>query len=537
MIDRRTFLKTAAAAAGTIILNPLQARQLRAAGLANYLMVHPFVEENPNAVFIMRTNVDVKTNATAKKQAGLDFGRSVFINTDDATKGIPISHYLNIKANLTSRGRWQWAAGYTDEGTMGVVTDAEFVEGVIEAAKEFGVPPGNVHLREVSSNTEDIEASGYFSMAERTGAEFRLVTQSVNNLPANAVNWVNVPEGVWFKRIPYHWPINSPDSWFLNIAKFKTHAMGMTLCAKNIQGTIAASYQQHCTAYSSSMVMSSSDIQTNAKTNIMNNYNRHVAAGVPRWDRPGQEGGIWMETWGSRCLDNNATLKPNLHIIEGIYGRDGHFVIGPNDGYALDYMTNVIIFGKHPFHVDIIGCWLGGHEPGNYGLFHMAKERGMLSVMNPKEIPVYEWKADGSAQLTPLDNFDRTPLKTLYLRRDYNGQTEDQFHLCNEPFDYGSSGVDLKTKTDRPASFILNQNYPNPFNATTVIEFVLPQSGNARLDIFNAHGERIDVLINRFCESGSHLAVWNTRNLASGTYYYRLQFQGFSEVRKMILVK
>jgi hypothetical protein len=31
MIDRRTFLKSAAAAAGTIILNPLHARQLRAA--------------------------------------------------------------------------------------------------------------------------------------------------------------------------------------------------------------------------------------------------------------------------------------------------------------------------------------------------------------------------------------------------------------------------------------------------------------------------------------------------------------------------
>jgi hypothetical protein len=95
----------------------------------------------------------------------------------------------------------------------------------------------------------------------------------------------------------------------------------------------------------------------------------------------------------------------------------------------------VLIFGKDPFRVDIIGTWLAGHEPGNFGLFHIAKERGLSSVVNPFEIPVYQWNS-GSPQITPLGDFERQPLKTYYLQRDYNGQSEPYYHLVDEPFEY-----------------------------------------------------------------------------------------------------
>ena len=85
-------------------------------------------------------------------------------------------------------------------------------------------------------------------------------------------------------------------------------------------------------------------------------------------------------------------------------------------GRAWDYMTNVVIFGKNPYLVDIVGHWLGGHEPGNFGLFHIAMERGKLDVMNPMHIPVYEWQ-DGVAVRRPLTSFTRTPLRSFYLQQ------------------------------------------------------------------------------------------------------------------------
>lgn len=70
-----------------------------------YFGIHPFILMNQDAVFIMKTNVDVKTNSSAIKKAGLDFGRSVFCATDDEVNGIPLNNKVVIKPNLTCRAR------------------------------------------------------------------------------------------------------------------------------------------------------------------------------------------------------------------------------------------------------------------------------------------------------------------------------------------------------------------------------------------------------------------------------------------------
>ncbi len=73
-----------------------------------------------------------------------------------------------------------------------------------------------------------------------------------------------------------------------------------------------------------------------------------------------------------------------------------------------------------------------------------------------------------TAGLTQLTSFDRTPLRTMYLRRDYNGQAEPEWHLVDEPYEYRTTGVDQSADAV-PAAFALHQNYPNPFNGSTSI--------------------------------------------------------------------
>ena len=120
-------------------------------------------------------------------------------------------------------------------------------------------------------------------------------------------------------------------------------------------------------------------------------------------------------------------------------------------------MSNVIIFGKDQFRVDIIGHWIAGHEPGNFGLFHMAIDRGMSTVLDPMDIPVYDWVPDSSPVLTDLTDFTRTPLKTYYLQRDYADQTEEKYHLCDEYFDYSKVvGVEEPSVADNPSAFVLH---------------------------------------------------------------------------------
>ena len=549
MVTRRDFLKTASAASALGLAHQVKIHASRHQDSKGFFGLHPFIENNPDAVFIMRTDVDDVLNSEAKKTAGLDFCRSAIVPREN---GVPLTSLIPIKPNMRYEFGWNvnvQAHKPVDtkvEGYKG--TDAFFVEGIIEGMKELGMSGDQFFIREVNSRSSGGSVD-YPGVGERTGAEVRTMTEKVGVISENDLVWTDTPEGIWYRKIPYLWPINAPGSWLLNVAKFKAHSMCLTLCAKNLQGSIAKNYQAHCTAYNARMDMDYYNHKNpTALTDIKANCERHVADGIPRWDRPGSNtwnSGIGMETWASRCIDNNKAQPAGLHILEGIYGVDGHFWNGPNPpgnennpkGESWEFMSNYIIFGLNAFHIDNIGHWLGGHEPGNVGWFHMAIENGVSKHLNPMNIPLYEWKTDGSATRVNLTDFEKTPLLTYYMRRDYLGDEplEDHWHLVNEPFDYPApAAVELPEK---PEAVVLNQNYPNPFNPATSIGYSVPYDGNVRIEIYNTTGQLIDVLVNGYRMAGSHMAVWNTNNHSSGVYFYRFRYRDQSETKKMTLLK
>lgn len=532
----------AAAAAGsfgmTSTVNALTSRRQESNG---YFGVHPFIENHPEAVFIMRTGVEDKNDSAAKLSAGLDFGRSVIVPRTQEDGGVPLTSLIPVKPNLTCRGRWD--SLWTEEKTKSVVTDSYFVEGILNAIMELGVEGSQFYIREVNC-PEDFEMDGFGNpfeeerggVAGRIGAHLDDMTPEVGVLDEELIVWSEVPDPVYFIRIPHLWPVNAPDSWLLNVAKFKAHGMGVTMTVKNLQGCVVHNYQRFGNGYRY-IDTRREDRTDQSLITIQNYYNNHVDT-IPRWDKPGTSfnSGIGMETWVNMTLDNHGALKPGFNVVEGIVARDGNgFARGPGpDGLSQEFLTNIIMFGMNPFHIDNIGHWLGGHEPGNFGLFHIAAERNFADTLNPHEIPVYEWFPDGTAQLTPLDSFERTQLMTYYLQRDYDGQNEDYYHLCDEPFEYPATQVHEQVK---PSAIVLHQNYPNPFNPYTSIEYSIPRAGNTRLEIFNVEGQLVDVLVDSVVMPGSHMAVWNTGNHASGTYFYRLQFESFTEMKKMVLLK
>lgn len=100
-----------------------------------------------------------------------------------------------------------------------------------------------------------------------------------------------------------------------------------------------------------------------------------------------------------------------------------------------------------------------------------------------------------------------------------------------------SGGTSVEKQDEIPTSFSLSQNYPNPFNPTTNINFSIPVSGNVELDVYNSLGQKIESLINGYLESGSYKASFNASNYSSGIYFYRLKSNGFTQTKKMLLVK
>jgi hypothetical protein len=87
------------------------------------------------------------------------------------------------------------------------------------------------------------------------------------------------------------------------------------------------------------------------------------------------------------------------------------------------------------------------------------------------------------------------------------------------------------------ASPTLGQSSPNPCNPSTTISFSLPEEQHVTLEVFNALGQRVAVLADEVRVAGDHHILFNGAQLASGLYVYRMQAGGFSEAKKLLLLK
>lgn len=88
-----------------------------------------------------------------------------------------------------------------------------------------------------------------------------------------------------------------------------------------------------------------------------------------------------------------------------------------------------------------------------------------------------------------------------------------------------------------PNLFSLGQNYPNPFNPVTNFDFSVPQVSTVKIEIFDTAGRNIETLAEGEFKPGIYKAEWNAANYPSGVYFYKLASNGFSQTRKMILLK
>jgi len=391
----------------------------------SYFGVHPFIEANPKAVFIRRTQVPEKMDSAAKRAEALQLAREIFVPMDQP--GVPLSHRIILKPNFTSVRNTR-----PDIENWGTGTDPDFYEGVIMGLEELGLR--KFHFLE-ANNYQTWNYRGLVDVNERHGVLMNLPPRSVEEFREGfEMTWSEVPDPVVFKRIPHYAPVNQPDTWLLNIAKWKAHGMCLTQAVKNEQGLVVTPYVQFCSGWP--MVTGvpefmKPDICPDAEVRLQRYFEYHLNLGYSRYDSKASLSPMHQEIWAQKTCDNQSVLKTGLAMIEGVYARDG-------DGFGVgdDYLANLVMFSKDQFRLDLVGLWLGGHEPGNVHLCRIAKERGLTDTFNPWEVEIYEWTA-GEAVPRKLTDFPRTPLKTYYLQKD----GEDKYHLVNEPFDYDNIKV------------------------------------------------------------------------------------------------
>ena len=99
----------------------------------------------------------------------------------------------------------------------------------------------------------------------------------------------------------------------------------------------------------------------------------------------------------------------------------------------------------------------------------------------------------------------------------------------------------------KPAETSLMVNYPNPFNPETWIPYNLGQDSEVLIHIYDTTGKVVKILDVGFQSVGYYTsrdkaAYWEGKTesgeqIASGTYFYRLQAGDYTETRKMVILK
>ena len=96
---------------------------------------------------------------------------------------------------------------------------------------------------------------------------------------------------------------------------------------------------------------------------------------------------------------------------------------------------------------------------------------------------------------------------------------------------------DIYSKNTKANQVKLIGNYPNPFNPSTKIAFTISTTANANLKVYNILGQVVATLVNKELRGGYHEYQFNAANFSSGIFFAVLKSNGYSDVKKIQLLK
>jgi hypothetical protein len=178
----------------------------------------------------------------------------------------------------------------------------------------------------------------------------------------------------------------------------------------------------------------------------------------------------------------------------------------------------------------------------------------VVAAQDNQDVELYYHAEKGRLSIGMIDIYGRNSIRsgesqlmTVYYRTSASSQEKlgGLQYSFTKAADWDAAmleiGVDI-AKAQVPGRFALHQNYPNPFNAQTIIKYDLPKASHVEITIYNILGQRVRHLVESEQPAGFHQVVWDGKNtqgngVASGVYFYRIEAAGFTQSKKMVLLK
>ncbi len=211
--------------------------------------------------------------------------------------------------------------------------------------------------------------------------------------------------------------------------------------------------------------------------------------------------------------NGNLGFNPNFSTLSG----------GPFHMNTIPLPVELVSFSANIIEKGIYLNWKTATELNNYG-FEILRSEDNLNFVTVGFVK-------GNINSSQINEYSFV---------DYNVKSGKYFYKLKQidlNGSYSFSNV-IEVNTLAPKQFNLEQNFPNPFNPSTQIKFSVEQTELTKLTVYNSLGEEIAVLFNQVAEKGTiYQITFNSNNLSSGTYFYRLTQGDKSITKKMLLIK
>ena len=175
-------------------------------------------------------------------------------------------------------------------------------------------------------------------------------------------------------------------------------------------------------------------------------------------------------------------------------------------------------------------------------------------ISNPKNL--YKLKLESKKSSDGVYNKIDDILFTEYVKKDSKGEEtiytfaykdtkkENGVYFYKltllDARDAALSSEEIKLGISDIADFKLHQNNPNPFNPSTIITYELKSPSFVHLKVYTLTGQMVADLVNEQQSAGNYSVEFNALNypeISTGIYFYKLETQYSSDIKKMILAK
>jgi hypothetical protein len=219
-------------------------------------------------------------------------------------------------------------------------------------------------------------------------------------------------------------------------------------------------------------------------------------------------------------------LGSGVDVCSGSWGNISGNITGTGTSCNSPMPVEMVTFSASVNKTNVTLSWLTSSEVNNRGfeIYRSSKNMntdwtiaGFVNGSGTKNTPSHYSYSD--RQLSAGKYYYR--LKQI----DYNGNFE--YHNLNGYVEISG-----------PNKYELSQNYPNPFNPVTKINFAIPVGTNVSINVYDVSGKQVNsIMKNKFLEADYYSVVFDASKLSSGIYYYRIETDKFTSVKKMVVLK